>query len=290
MRASLLLLILLPACGALEEATGGHPPGKTRDGKVFRGDVRGAVVNDDDAPVVGATLRMTHPKHPGEVYEAETLRGGRFREDNVPPGELTITASASGYFSDQKVVTVYGSKAIHVTLKLKRTRTIRGQVTFAGIGLESVPVTARPTMAGERPQTPGPETTWTDELGEFEVGGLRQGAHELSVSIPAIVQTDDGAYLAIGKLAPVPAETDKDPILIEIPLGGRLHVNGGEGSITLKGTDLPVRRYPLPESGIAWCGLKPGLYSVQLHRRSGFKQEIVLTVKDGETTEHVFEE
>ena len=51
-----------------------------------------------------------------------------------------------------------------------------------------------------------------------------------------------------------------------------------------------MRRYPLPESGIAWCGLKPGLYSVQLHRRSGFKQEIVLTVKDGETTEHVFEE
>jgi len=201
---------------------------------------------------------------------------------------VTITASASGYFSDQQVVTVYGSKALQVTLKLERTRTIRGQVTFAGIGIESVPVRAQPTMPS--PKTTDSETTWTDEVGEFEVGGLRQGAHELTISIPAIVQTDDGAYLAVGNLAAISAETDKDPILIEVPLGGRLHVTGGEGSITLKGADLPVRRYPLPENGIQWCGLKPGLYSVQLHRTSGFKQEIVLTVKDGETTEHVFEQ
>ena len=244
----------------------------------FAGRVLGFVVDEDGLAIIGATVRLT-PDLGDEYAEVEeSVRGGRFHFEDVPPGEARVDVSASGYFGSMVTVIVPGTKSATCTVQMERTRAISGRVVFGDAGIEGATIVARPEDGGAR------ETGWSDKGGSFLVGGLRKGSHTLALHVPPMVRLVDGSYLAVADMS-AEAGTDGKPVLFDLPGGGGLDVEtDANGWVSLESEMLPARRYPVEETGkIAWRGLPPGTYRVTLHAERGFKKTLDVSIEFGKT-------
>ncbi len=157
--------------------------------------VKGTVLNTLTARgIPGATviLRARDSEH-GTSYADDTGADGRFRIDDVAPGEYTISADRPNFFPQPngapgapmpRITVATGEQVAGVVVKLTPTGVISGRV----LDQDGEPVIGLQVHAmeyanvGGKPQLRSVEQVQTKDKGEYRLFGLRPGAYRIQVS------------------------------------------------------------------------------------------------------------
>ncbi|MGH7162908.1 MAG: carboxypeptidase-like regulatory domain-containing protein [Planctomycetota bacterium] len=251
----LLLALLAPACRHRQKSGPRSVLGKT--------------IDEGLVGVGGAEVRLVIGDH---SRAAQTDAAGWFAFHGVPLGDGWVEATASGYFGERR-----GIRSGMVVLHLERTRSIEGVVLFDGRPVEGAVVAAHPLPDGPA------ETGWSDAEGRFVVGGLRRGAHGVTVSLPPDARGADGAYLACRNDLRFSFEAGVGSARIEFPAGARVVVKTNFSSVTIDGPAIVSRRYDVgPDRTLAVRGLPAGEYRVTFHHDDGKTQSVDESIAEGQ--------
>ena len=157
----------------------------------------------------GGMMVMTPP-----MMQAFNSDDGSFTLENVPAGQVQITASAPGYVAARVSTTVAEGKPVTgLEIPLDSGVKLSGRVTGPdGAALAGVAVTSMP--AGRIMRMGPPETTTTDGNGEYSLDALDPGDHSFSFSWSTLPPVTKSVNLS-GK------ETHLD-----VQLSAGVHVNG----------------------------------------------------------------
>lgn len=172
------------------------------------GVVAGRVTDDRGRPIAGAEVGLGYRGTLGQVIG--TLRAGesddegRFRLENLPPGEFELRAEHPAWRSnriDVKQALERGGEVDGVEVRLDAGARFVGVVRFPD---DSPAVKARVKASvdysgqvgglgtGVDPQDGG--TTFSDEAGEFEIRGLGDGAFHLEVGLEVSEGPNAGSW------------------------------------------------------------------------------------------------
>lgn len=132
------------------------------------GDVAGAVVGPEDAPISGASVSIGNRHDRSSFREATTGSDGRFLLQNVRPEVQPVTATAPGFGPASKSVTP-GTNTVEVTLKLKPARKLAGVVLNPeGVPVQGAEIRYDPEDWEERQRLNLDWRTESDAGGQFE--------------------------------------------------------------------------------------------------------------------------
>jgi len=257
--------------------------------------VAGHVIDAAGRPVDGARVRAGGDDGRGEVVEARTDGGGRFRIDGLPPRGLAIVAVAARGSSE--VVEVDGA-APPADLELRvsaRGRLAGVVVDAAGEPLDGAVVIALPDPASGASLTAwqlrGPARARSDAGGRFAIEGVDDGAYLLRAAPPASAGCRrDGPGALDGVLASVKAGDEA----IRLVVTGDGAVRGQVG---LAGGGVPATFSLVVDAGVATpfatrdgsfvlgC-VPPGVHAL-LVRGPGFEARRLdaIAIRADETTE-----
>ncbi len=123
----------------------------------------------------------------------KTTKKGKYTLTDVPAGGVTVTASKSGYVSQQQAVTVTDGNSTTVDFALAEETGGGGTGTGSVKGTVKDSGGSRVEGALVKVETPEPSTT-TNKGGKYNLGGVPAGSHTLTASkngcaqdIPVIV-------------------------------------------------------------------------------------------------------
>lgn len=129
------------------------------------GAVEGRVLGEDGGPVAGARVLVFAGRQSREGASDET---GAFRVDQVPAGEATVQARASGFTPGGAQVTVASGEVTRTEITLKRGGVVVGWVKgLSGDELRRCRITAGLASAAARPD------------GSFRLEGVAPGASQV---------------------------------------------------------------------------------------------------------------
>lgn len=111
--------------------------------------VSGKVLSADGTPVVGARIAQGADRFGSHYPEAKSDDQGRFRFENVRPGEMILTVQSSGHSPDLKRLAV-GKEPVEVEFRLDPPHRISGRVVDAGGGPVAGAFVAADTWRGFR--------------------------------------------------------------------------------------------------------------------------------------------
>lgn len=140
--------------------------------------VSGVVVNQVNSPISGATVEITNGPSSGSV---STAANGSYLLSNLEPGTYTLRASATGFSSQNRSVTLGSgdNRTINFTLVSDAPQggVLEGTVTRSD---------TRQPLAGALVQLTGgagtiPQTQTTEEDGTFRFSNLSTGVYRLAV-------------------------------------------------------------------------------------------------------------
>jgi hypothetical protein len=150
----------------------------------------------DGAPIPGAAIVVEAPHISGvdsnrRLPSVLTGRDGSFRVPGLAAGAYGIRVFKPGYFERNGV---NGDLAVMrvgivnpsgpLTIRLERHAFIAGRVVDAsGAPMIGVPVVALAATDGRTDWSKGGTTAITDDLGEYEIGGLRAGSFVVGVRV-----------------------------------------------------------------------------------------------------------
>ena len=151
---------------------------------------------------VATGLPLSGASVSGGTRTTTSATDGTYALTNVPSGEVTVTAAATGYVPDSRGQSVVAGGSYRVDLALARPGSLTGHVTDATSG---APLSAATITY------PGGEAT-TDATGSYTVPAIASGAQQITTSAAGHVSLTQTATIATGGVttldfALVPAAT-----------------------------------------------------------------------------------
>ena len=145
------------------------------------GTIEGRVLRGNGEAVEGVPVALSTPDR-----EQRTDRDGRFRFDNVPPGERTVTRKARNSYDDfeHRKVEVVAQETIEIEFNLGTVlegQVLRGGVPTAGVSI----VLAQPGDVGHYASGDyAVKRTFSDESGDYRLAGVRPGWGTVTLETP----------------------------------------------------------------------------------------------------------
>ncbi len=136
------------------------------------GSIEGTVKDNTDVAIEGATVIVE-----GTNLSAITNATGNYLLENVPTGEQEVTASADGYYSEKKTVTVTEDATVTLECTLEAipptsTWAVSGTVTGNGSLLEGATVTITETG----------QSATTEDGGSYSISDVEEGTYNITAS------------------------------------------------------------------------------------------------------------
>ena len=217
----------------------GAPAGSWRqDFQLLPADSRlfGRVLDPDERPVAGATLRLSQRQQRANTYFLEnssTDNDGNYLFDDLAQGHYQLELNCAAFYLPQPVDLPAGpeSQVVHV----QRALSVHGQLQADGelplnflVGVRPDGRTGAGLVSGEPVER---EIKGSDPRGSFVVDGLRPGTYRFAVSAPGFAETTSQDVV----LGPGSGRTD---VLIPLTRGGAI---AGHLSEPLAGVRIELR-------------------------------------------------
>ncbi len=180
--------------------------------------IRGTVTTTGGEPVPGASVLAFSPQDGSQTIEATSDAAGSFALEGAQPGSWLVRASADGFASARKTVTVPDrGEPEPVRLELAPGHTLHGTVRgLSGAELEGCGI-----------WSPSGATAKPDADGRFTLEGLPAG----TVEITAMVMPGNRSRTVTAEIP-----EDADPPEVEIDFGGGATLSG---TVTRGGAPVP---------------------------------------------------
>jgi len=131
--------------------------------------VSGTVTAEDGSPIAGAAVRVFAGGFRGPPPTVESDADGRFRVENVQPGEVTVSVEAEGFVSEREKTEVASGSGAQVQIRLARGGTVVGVVR--GLSASELEMTHINSDEGGGTRPAGD--------GTFELKGVEPGEREI---------------------------------------------------------------------------------------------------------------